>query len=93
MPAKELLDRVGMYGWVFDRQYDSSGVYGINPGWSRSHNGLSSCAPPLSRRQGEHYRRQWLEAVKRKPQTIVIASWNDHAEETGIEAVGAARAH
>ena len=86
-PAKELLDRVGMYGWVFDRQYDSSGVYGINPGWSRSHNGLSSCAPPLSRRQGEHYRRQWLEAVKRKPQTIVIASWNDHAEETGIEAV------
>lgn len=36
---------------------------------------------------GEHYRRQWLEAVKRKPQTIVIASWNDHAEETGIEAV------
>jgi lipoprotein len=40
------LDKIGMYGWVFDYQYNTSEVYGISPGWSRSHNGLSSGSPP-----------------------------------------------
>ena len=81
------LDKIGMYGWVFDYQYNTSEVYGISPGWSRSHNGLSSGSPPQSREQGKRYQEAWLAAVKRKPEMIVVASWNDHAEETGIEAV------
>ena len=81
------LDKTGMYGWVFDYQYSTSEVYGITPGWSRSHNGLSYGSPPLSRKNGELYQQEWLKAIKRKPEMIVIASWNDHAEETGIEAV------
>ena len=85
--AQPYLDKVGMYGWVFDHQYEQSGIYGINPGWSRSHNGLKSNAEPLSREHGNYYRQQWLKAIKQNPETIVIASWNDHAEETGIEAV------
>ena len=85
--TKYQLNKIGMYGWVFDKQYDTSEVYGINPGWSRSHNGLSSAAPPRSRENGKVYQQHWLNAIKRKPEMIVIASWNDHAEETGIEAV------
>ncbi len=78
---------IGMYGWVFDKQYESSEVYGINPGFSRSHNNLSSTVEPISRENGELYVNAWLQAIKANPKMIVIASWNDHAEETGIEAV------
>ncbi|MCL2304314.1 MAG: hypothetical protein FWC43_07090 [Planctomycetaceae bacterium] len=81
------LDKTGMYGWVFDMQYETSEVYGITPGFSRSHNNLGTTLAPISRENGERYRREWLNAVKRKPEMIVISSWNDHAEETGIEAV------
>ncbi len=81
------LDRTGMYGWVFDIQYEPSEVYGITPGFSRSHNDLGTTMPPVSRENGQRYQREWLAAVKRKPEMIVISSWNDHAEETGIEAV------
>ncbi|MCL2623578.1 MAG: hypothetical protein FWD31_07940 [Planctomycetaceae bacterium] len=81
------LDKIGMYGWVFDMQYETSEVHGITPGFSRSHNDLGTTLEPISRENGERYQREWLSAVKRKPEMIVISSWNDHAEETGIEAV------
>ena len=81
------LDIIGMYGWVFNMQHDNSEVHGITPGFSRSHNNLGTILDPISRENGERYQREWLNAVKRKPEMIVISSWNDHAEETGIEAV------
>ena len=81
------LMEIGMYGWVFDQQYKGSEVYGITPGFSRSHNGLATAIGPLSRENGKRYQEAWLEAIKTNPEMIVIASWNDHAEETGIEAV------
>jgi len=81
------LDVTGMYGWVFDMQYEKSEVHGITPGFSRSHNNLGTILEPVERENGERYLREWLSAVKRKPEMIVISSWNDHAEETGIEAV------
>ena len=67
--------------------YETSEVYGITPGFSRDHNNLGSRLNPIWRENGDRYRREWLNAVKRKPEMIVISSWNDHAEETGIEAV------
>ena len=81
------LNTIGMYGWVFDRQYYGSEVFGLNAGWSRSHNGQEIGVAALSRENGEYYQRNWLQAIKAKPEMIVIASWNDHSEETGIEAV------
>ena len=81
------LDKTGMYGWVFDMQYETSEVHGITPGFSRSHNNLGTTLEPISRENGARYQQEWLNAVKRKPEMIVISSWNDHAEETGIEAV------
>jgi len=81
------LEKIGMYGWVFDMQYGESEVHGITPGFSRSHNDLGTTLEPISRENGERYQREWLNAVKRQPEMIVISSWNDHAEETGIEAV------
>ena len=77
----------GLWGWVFDMQYKGSKVMGVNPGWSRSHNNLHAGSPEKSRESGDKYISMWLEAIKANPKAIVIASWNDHAEETGIEAV------
>jgi hypothetical protein len=81
------LDSIGMFGWVFDKQYPESEVYGITAGWSRSHNNMGTEYEPVSRENGKRYQNAWLEAVKRKPKTIVITGWNEHCEETGIEAV------
>lgn len=77
----------GMWGWVFDRQYNGSEVYGLTAGWSRDHNNLGHLLPPVSRSNGKRYQEEWLAAIKANPEMIVIASWNDHAEECGIEAV------
>ncbi len=85
--GKYNLKEQGLYGWVFDYEFKGAEAYGVNPGWSRSHNGLSSGSPEKSRENGDLYRRLWLRALKAKPEMIVIASWNDHAEETGIEGV------
>ena len=82
------LDKNGMYGWVFDHQYPDSEVYGITPGWSRHHNNMfDTTYPEVSRENGARYQRMWLEAVKAKKEMIVITGWNEHGEETGIEAV------
>ena len=85
--GKYNLKEQGLYGWVFDYEFKGAEAFGVNPGWSRSHNGLSSGAAEKNRENGDLYRRLWLRALKAKPEMIVIASWNDHAEETGIEAV------
>lgn len=84
---KYSIDKTGMYGWVFNIQYEKSEVHGITPGFSRSHNNLGTSVPPISRDNGNRFRNEWLAAVKRNPEMIVMSSWNDHAEETGIEAV------
>lgn len=77
----------GMYGWFFDYQFKDSEIYGLSPGWSRSHNGMVEFRQPVSRENGARYTREWLNAVKANKEMIVISSWNDHAEECGIEAV------
>ena len=82
------INKNGLYGWVYNCQYEKSEVYGITPGWSRSHNGLETLGfKPISRENGEHYRKEWLNAVKANKEMIVITGWNEHGEETGIEAV------
>ncbi len=81
------LDEIGVWGWAFDAQYINSEVYGITPGWSRSHNDMVEFHGPISRENGKRYQRMWLEAIKTNPETIVITGWNEHVEETGIEAV------
>lgn len=85
--GKYNLNEQGLYGWVFDYEFKGAEAYGVNPGWSRSHNGLEIGKAEINRENGDLYRRLWLRALKAKPEMIVIASWNDHAEETGIEAV------
>jgi hypothetical protein len=82
------LNSNGMYGWIFDYQYLQSEVYGVFPGFSRSHNNLDdSSLAPISRQNGLLFQNQFLSAIKRNPEMIVISSWNCHPEETGIEAV------
>ena len=81
------LDETGVFGWCYDAQYIGSEVYGITPGWSRSHNDMVKYHEPISRENGKRFQRMWLEAVKVDPETIMMTGWNEHVEETGIEAV------
>ncbi|MFD0958276.1 hypothetical protein [Paenibacillus chungangensis] len=75
----------GLWGWVFDQYVPSTEVFGVMPGWDTAHQGRSTV--PIDRENGDYYIRMWTEAVKRNPEMIVISSFNDHAEETGIEAI------
>lgn len=75
----------GLWGWVFDRHVPNSEVYGVMPGWGTAHLGRGTT--PIDRDDGKLYTQMWMDALSRNPEMIVIVSFNDHAEETGIEAV------
>lgn len=74
----------GIWGWVIKSpQIASPEAITIMPGWDTKH--LGRATTPIERAQGAYYIAQWLFAIKNNPRNIVIASWNDWAEETSIE--------
>ncbi len=75
----------GLWGWVFDDPTPQSGVVmGVMPGWDTQHLGRPTV--PLAREDnGMRFQRQWLRAIHQNPESIVISSWNDFAEETAIQ--------
>lgn len=75
----------GLWGWVFNEYVPNKEVFGVMPGWDTAHQGRPTV--PIDREDGKLYTRMWTEAVKRNPEMIVISSFNDHAEEIGIEAI------
>lgn len=75
----------GLWGWVFDREQHNKEVAGINPGWDTAHLGRGTT--PISREGGQLYSDLWKNAIRNNPEAVIIASFNDFAEETGIEAV------
>ena len=74
----------GIWGWYLpEPQLASSETIAVSPGYDRKH--AASPAPSsIDREQGMHYMREWLFAIKHHPQNIVVASWDDFAEETQI---------
>lgn len=74
----------GNWGWVFDIQNAGSEVFGVQPGYNKSHQGTK--IDSIFRNNGQHYIEAWLAAIKANPAVIIIPSYNDHAEETGWEA-------
>lgn len=74
----------GLWGWVFDQQLDNEEVVGVMPGWGTAHMGRPTT--PIERAGGQLYSDMWMEALRRNPEAVVIASFNDFAEETAIEA-------
>ncbi|MBB6730805.1 hypothetical protein [Cohnella zeiphila] len=74
----------GLWGWVFDQEQNNGEIVGVNPGWDTAHLGRGTT--PIPRENGEYYSEMWQEALKSNPEAVVIASFNDFAEETAIEA-------
>ena len=82
--ASALQKTIGLYGWVFDEPTPiDKRVMGVTPGWSTAH--LGRATTPINREGGNLFVREWLRAIKANPEIIMIASWNDFAEETSIE--------
>ena len=75
----------GLWGaYVMEPQLASPETIAVQPGYDRAHTGLPAL-PSLARENGARYMRQWLFAIKHRPQNIIIANgWNDFAEETMI---------
>ena len=57
----------------------------VSPGWNTSHLLREHPHGPVAREDGEYFMRGWLRSIQNNPQNIMIASWNDFAEETAIE--------
>ncbi|MCC6647365.1 MAG: hypothetical protein IT374_17555 [Polyangiaceae bacterium] len=75
---------LGLWGWVFDDPTPIHGaVMGVTPGWDTAH--LGRPTTPLDREGGARFMRQWLRAISQNPESIIISSWNDFAEETAIQ--------
>ncbi len=83
--AASVAPDTGLWGWVFNEYVPNKEVFGVMPGWGTAHQGRPTT--PIDREDGKLYTDLWTEAVKRNPEMIVIASFNDHAEEIGIEAI------
>lgn len=74
----------GIWGWVMKSPLIASPeAITVMPGWHTKHLGRQTI--PIERENGEYYMKQWLFAIKHNPRNIIIASWNDWAEETSIE--------
>ena len=83
-PALQKYANEGIWGWVMkDPLIASPEAITVMPGWHTKHLGRNTT--PIERANGEYYMNQWLFAIKNNPRNIVIASWNDWAEETSIE--------
>ncbi|MFD0717618.1 hypothetical protein [Paenibacillus sp. GCM10027626] len=82
--GKPVAPETGLWGWVFDEPFPTQEVMGVMPGWDTAHSGRGTT--PIPREDGELYTSQWLDALKCNPDAVVIASFNDLAEETSIEA-------
>ncbi len=82
--ASAVMRSHGLFGWVFDEPtIVDKRVMGTMPGWSTAH--LGRATTPILREGGNLFVREWLKAIKENPDTIMINSWNDFAEETAIE--------
>lgn len=74
----------GIWGWVIKSpQIESPEAMTVTPGWDTKH--LGRATTPIERDSGAYYMKQWLTAIKKNPRNIIVASWNDWAEETSIE--------
>jgi len=82
--GKPVAPETGLWGWVFDESFPTQEVMGVMPGWDTAHLGRGTT--PIPRDDGELYTSQWLEALRCNPDAVIIASFNDLAEETSIEA-------
>jgi hypothetical protein len=78
-------DELGLYGWRFIYpQVVNANSMGVMPGWSRSHNNLTTGGPPIDRDGGNYYRLSWEYVLNHPTQNVVITAWDDWAEETAI---------
>ena len=78
-----LYDSFGLYGWKFGLNKKSFSTVGVMPGWNRSHNELTG-STPTEREDGKFFIKSWEAALSKRPNNIVITSWDDFAEETFI---------
>ena len=76
-------DPFGLYGWKFGREKKYFSTLGVMPGWNRSHNELTG-STPAEREGGNFFIQSWEAAISKRPNNIVITSWDDFAEETFI---------
>lgn len=76
----------GVWGWVSNvDQPAEAEVMLVQAGYDKYHQGGYSLAV-YPREHGKRYIDSWLAAVKANPEAIMMLSWNDYSEETGIEA-------
>ena len=70
--------------WEESPQQVVNGVVPVLPGYRDDHlDRAFSMAHP--RNGGEFYHQQWQRALSLRPETVLVYSWNEHFEETGIE--------
>ncbi len=76
----------GEYGWPLPQTgtVDNDDVMVVMPGWNNHVGNL----PPVLRNNGSYYSTScWDKVIKRavKPQTVIINSFNEFAEDTGVQ--------
>ena len=76
----------GWWGWTqhYPQAFNAEQM-GITPGADNAHRG-GGLTFRLSRDNGRLFMLEWVRALKKNPEVIVLSSWNEFSDETAIEA-------
>lgn len=84
--TQSVYGQYGWWGWVPEYpQRVTEEQIAVTPGADNVHRGCQGCDYVLPRENGLLFMREWIHAIKNKPQAIVIGSWNDFVDENAIE--------
>jgi hypothetical protein len=75
----------GLWGWAVFDTLESSETMTVQPGYYTLHMKDRAGSRYILKEQGKNYMNHWLLVLKNRPRNVVIAAWNDWAEETAIE--------
>jgi hypothetical protein len=83
----------GWWGWISEYpQFITAENVLVTPGADFAHRAVTapascggSCTYHFDREGGYTFIKEWLAAIKAHPKNIVVTSWNDFSDETGIE--------
>lgn len=73
-------DQAGFFGWGFQDTPAHPEVMGVMPGWNNNKGG-----PVVLRAQGAFFNQGWRKVIAQRPLLTIVNSFNEFAEETGVE--------
>jgi len=75
----ESSNEAGFFGWGLKATIPHPEVMGVMPGWQNKYDAF------VSRKKGAFFNKGWQAVINQQPELVIVNSFNEFAEETGVE--------